>query len=233
MIPSNRWFPTSIAERKAFFTNFKAQFPNVSTLLGLDGFNGQVEHDAAVYQFLADVFTQLNAYEEAVRQYRRIITENDIGDVQPQFPAPPTFALPFEVETGIFERLDNLRNKIFAADNYTDEIGALLKILPKSSESLVPEMQKPRIVNASPAQMGYLFSVIIADRGEADACDVYVLKKGGTWQKVTTFTGKSSDVEIVPTTQGESEQIQVRVQLRKNNQNYGQPSDIVNVTINP
>lgn len=29
------------------------------------------------------------------------------------------------------------------------------------------------------------------------------------------------------------EQMQVRVQLRKNNQNYGQPLDIVYVTVNP
>jgi hypothetical protein len=38
---------------------------------------------------------------------------------------------------------------------------------------------------------------------------------------------------VTPTTPGESEQIQVRVQLKKNNQNYGQPSDMVYVTVNP
>lgn len=233
MIPSQRWFPTSIAERKAFFTNFKTNFPTVSALLELSDFDTQVERDSAVYEFLADVATQLKAYEEAVRQYRKIITENDVGDTKPEFPAAPAFALPFDVLTGIFERLDKLRTKIMAADNYTNEIGALLQILPKQPDQIAPGDAKPLIVEVSPAQMGSLFSLIIANRGEADACDVYILKKGGTWQKVTTFTGRSTDVEVVPTTAGESEQIQVRVQLRKNNQNYGQPSDIVYVTINP
>jgi len=40
-------------------------------------------------------------------------------------------------------------------------------------------------------------------------------------------------VSITPATPGDTEQMQVRVQLRKSNQNYGQPSDVVYVTVNP
>jgi len=64
--------------------------------------------------------------------------------------------------------------------------------------------------------------------------DVLILKKGASgWQSVKTAVGKSVDVQITPNTPGEAEQIQVRVQLKKNNQNYGQPSDMVYVTVNP
>lgn len=63
--------------------------------------------------------------------------------------------------------------------------------------------------------------------------DVYIQRKGGSWEKVHSATGKSSDVHVTPSTPGDAEQLLVRVQLRKNNADYGQLSDIVPVTINP
>ena len=63
---------------------------------------------------------------------------------------------------------------------------------------------------------------------------VEILRTGGnSWQNVGTFSGKSADVNITLTTPGQPEQIQVRVQLRKANANYGLVSDAVSVTINP
>ena len=47
------------------------------------------------------------------------------------------------------------------------------------------------------------------------------------------FAGILVNVVITPTTPDKPEQLQVRVQLRKNNQNYGQLSDVVSVTVNP
>ena len=43
----------------------------------------------------------------------------------------------------------------------------------------------------------------------------------------------SVNVVITPTTPDKPKQLQVRVQLLKNNENYGQSSDIVSVTVNP
>ena len=63
-------------------------------------------------------------------QYRKIITEGDIGDPTPEFPANPAFALPVVQPTGIFERLNNLVERIRVAPNYTAETGALLGIIP-------------------------------------------------------------------------------------------------------
>jgi hypothetical protein len=51
--------------------------------------------------------------------------------------------------------------------------------------------------------------------------------------KQETCSGKSADISITPTTPGDAEQIQVRVQLRKSNADYGQPSDPAYVTVNP
>jgi hypothetical protein len=45
--------------------------------------------------------------------------------------------------------------------------------------------------------------------------------------------GKSCDVTLTPTTPGVPEKLQVVIQLKRNNENYGQPSDAVSVTVNP
>ncbi len=77
------------------------------------------------------------------------------------------------------------------------------------------------------------FSIVVAGRGEAVMWDVYILRKGGEWTKVDSCQGKSADVSVSLTTPGEAEQIQVRVQLRKNNTDYGQVSEPAYVTLNP
>ena len=48
-----------------------------------------------------------------------------------------------------------------------------------------------------------------------------------------TATGKSTDVTVAPQTPGKPQQLQVRVQLQRKNENYGQLSDTVFVTVNP
>lgn len=60
-----------------------------------------------------------------------------------------------------------------------------------------------------------------------------MLRKGGEWTEIATGEGKSSDITITPTVPGDAEQVQIYVQLRKNNANYGQPSDPIYVTLNP
>ncbi len=48
------------------------------------------------------------------------------------------------------------------------------------------------------------------------------------------FTGRAPHLAALrPLNPGDAEQIQVRVQLRKNNANYGQLSDIVYIALSP
>ena len=57
--------------------------------------------------------------------------------------------------------------------------------------------------------------------------------KSSTWQDAAFATNNPVEVTITPTTPGDAEQIQVRVQLRKSNADYGQPSEPAYVTVNP
>lgn len=234
MIPSQTWFPTNLPARAAWYENFANQFAVVGAGLGFTANEiNSLNNDNDVLQFLLGAAVEIEAYKKSVKEYREIITEGEIGEPNPQFPANPALALPASIDAGMFERLVKLVERIRAAPNYTDQTGALLGILPTQSEQIAPSEVKPQIETFA-AQTGYQFSVVVAGRGESDMWEVLILKKGSaSWQSVKTAVGKSVDVTITPTTPGESEQIQVRVQLRKNNQNYGQPSDMAYVTVNP
>ena len=99
---------------------------------------------------------------------------------------------------------------------------------PPSPDSVTPTVQ------AFGAKTGYHAAIVVSDRGEANAWDVYALRKGtANWTFLITATGKSVDVHFDPLAPGDPEQMQIRVQLKKNNQNYGEPSDPVYLTINP
>lgn len=233
-IPSNRWFPSNLPARAVWYQNFSEKFSDVATSLGFSAADvGGVEQDNQLMQFLAQTIAQLDTYEDAVKKFLAIITEDEIGKPIPMFPANPNFVLPVEQPTGVFERLVKLVDRIKVAPNYTDEIGALLGILPTTSGSVSPDAVKPTI-RAFAATNGYEFSIVVSDREKATQWNVEILREGQTkWQTVKTATGKSVDVEAQPTIEGKPERIQVRVQLIKNNEDYGQPSDPTFVTLNP
>ena len=117
---------------------------------------------------------------------------------------------------------------IYAHDN----TGALLGINPSTPPPTPPDSKKPAITTF-PAATGYLFSVVVTNRGDSDQWQVSAAVVGtANWQAVATATGKSTDVTYSGGS-GQPVQLQVRVQLRKNNADYGQMSDIALATVNP
>lgn len=235
MTPSPNWFPTSLQDRAAWYLNFNTQAQATGATLGLTaGDLTQIDNDNDVMQFLAATKTQLDAYEAAVTTYRRIITTGDVGDVTPPFPANPAFALPVVIPTGMFERLSEVyRQRIMASAAYTDEQGVLygivgIKEVPKAPSSIKPTLE------VFAAQTGYMFSAVVSNREDSDMWDISVkMSSSANWTLAKTATGKATDVVVTPTTPGQPIQLQARVQLKKNNQNYGQLSDTVYVTVNP
>lgn len=234
MIPNRAWFPTNLAERAAWYLNFNMQAQASGATLGLTAADlTQISDDNDVMQFLAGVATQVKAYDDAVRQYRTIITEGNIGEMTPPFPADPALALPVVIPTGLFERLNAYRTRILASAAYTDEQGALYGIVGSAPVPPPPASVKPTI-EVFAAQTGYVYSVVVGNRAESNMWEVWILPTGAAaWTLVKTANGKSVDITAAPTTPGEPMQMQVRIQLKKNNQNYGQLSDTVYTTVNP
>ena len=205
------WLPRTLESLAPWFANFRLKFTQFSATLGLATHNTSVTDDNTVVQWLLAAREAMDANDAGLRQFRDETLYAQKGD-----PA-----------------LDELVEKIFVADNYTDEIGVQLGIVVPPSEGISPDSVKPT-AKCDPAQNGYMFSVTISGRGEADAADVEIRRAGSeTWTTAKTFTGKSVDVTITPTTPGQPEMLQVRIQLKKKNENYGQTSDAVSVTVNP
>lgn len=232
-LPSSKWFPYSLQDRVAWYQNFATQAAATGTTLGLSAADVlQITADNTMMQFLGTSAVTVDNYAKAVTAFRSEITEGEVGEVTPTWPADISFDPPAIPPTGIFERLIEYRKRIMASANYTPEVGATYDIVGTTPVPKPPAEVKPEI-QAFAAASNYHFSLVVTGRELATMWDAWILRKGGNWAKHGTFSGKSADVEVTPTTPGDAEQIQVRVQLRRNNEDYGQPSDPVYVTVNP
>lgn len=233
MIPSNNWFPGSLAARVAWFENFATQFATLAAGLGFTAADVTiVEDDNKIIQFLGDTAVESKVYDDALRQFRIIITEGRIGDPTPQFPANPTFTLPVVQPTGIYERLSEMVDRVRVAPAYTDEIGAMLGILPSQPTPPDPNTVKP-LLKASASFAGYKFSVNVTRMGMGGFKVQIRRMDSETWTDAGFGTSSPMEITIQPTTPGQPERLQVRAILIKKNEPIGQPSDPVYVTVNP
>lgn len=234
MVPSQTYFPTNLAARAAWFANFANQFTTIyAALLGLSSYIGPVTKDNEDFQSIAATRLAAKNFDRAVADFLRDLTEGTVGSPTPVFPTENFTAPPNGVGAGIFQRLDDLRTLIMAQPNYVETMGTAMGIETSAVPKPPPPTVKPTIL-AEAAATGYHFSVIVGNRQEADQWRVMVLRKGASeWVVAETATGKSVDVHLTPQTPGEPEVVQVRIQLRKNNEDYGQVSDTLWITINP
>lgn len=232
MIPSYRWFPTNFAARADWFKNFNTQFAALAAGLGFKPADvTAVDNDNDVMQFLAGVVVEMKAYEDAVRQYRIIITESKVGEMTPMFPADPSMTLPQVIPTGIFERLNKLVGRIRVAPTYADEIGAMLGIIP-AQPTPFPNTIKP-IIKCSPSFEAYRFKANVTRMG-MDGFRIQIRRMDSeVWTDEGFGTTSPLEISIAPTTPGQPERFQVRAILLKRNTPVGQPSDPVYVTVNP
>lgn len=238
MIPSKRWFPLSLQDRAAWYNNFAVQCAGApGTALALStGQISTVTHDNATMQFLAATQLQIDKFASGFRQFRDILTEGNIGEVTPVSPVPPDTTVPTPVSpTGIFERLDDLVKWIKANPAYTDEIGAVMGILPSPADGLpdVPESELKPTIKASDSMGGYQFQVTVSRLGK-QAFKVQVQKKGDTdWKDIAFATSNPVICTLTPTVPGDPERVMVRGILLEKNQPVGVPSDPTYVTVNP
>ena len=235
MIPSRAWFPSSLQDRAAWYANFQTQFDVVGTTLGFTAAEVLViGSDASMFEFLAANTTALDAFSDAFRQYRIVLTEGDIGDPTPAFPANPTATPASTAATGIFERLVRYVERIRVAPAYTPEIGALLGIIPKSSGDgpSNPDDLKP-VIKAGLSFGGYSFDVNVTRLGQSGYKVQIQRQNQSTWTDVAFATNNPCTVTITPTTPTDPERIYVRAILLNKNDPVGEPSDPTYVTVNP
>lgn len=231
MIPSKNWFPTNLQDRAAWYDNFDSQVQSIGTTVGLTAPDlASIDDDNAVLQFLADAAVTIKAYAAAERNYRKIITEGDIGDVTPAFPSNINLTLPKTIETGMFERLDTYVNRIRASANYTAEIGALLGIISSHPVPLAPEDMKP-VISAESFQ-GSVVQVKFV-RGRSDGVNIETLVDKGDWTSQGFFFKSPAPLNIPANEAGSPRNVQIRARYLDGNTPVGQASDVVTVQTIP
>ncbi|HMS43411.1 MAG TPA: hypothetical protein PKE69_24490 [Pyrinomonadaceae bacterium] len=182
--------------------------------------------------YLRDYADLMDANKQTVFQIKQAVFNGDKEEPIAAFPVFPPAAPPHTPTADLLGDAQARHRRWKSAAGYTEEIGIALGI-EENSQPIAPESVKPNI-QVSSMQSGYVYTVSVSNRGDARMWDVYEMRKGASvFSKTATCEGKSAEITAIPTDAGNAEQFLVRVQMRKNNQNYGQPSDAVYVTINP
>ena len=185
--------------------------------------------------YMRDYAEAVDAFKKGVFQMKQTAFDGDVDEVIGPFPVVAAGASPTPLDAGYLERVNNLIKRFKLGPGYNRDIGVALGF--ESSDSTFaarnPATIKPT-VEAFAAQTGYLASVVVGNRADSDQWEVQASPaSAANWHGVKTATGKSSDVTFTPSTPGQPQQFQIRIQLKRNNQNYGQLSDIITVTVNP
>ena len=188
-----------------------------------------VEAAAANLQYLKDYLTTVEADKMTVTQIKRAVYD---GEEVSDFGGFPAFAPPHPLTAGLKDEFQKRNARYKLADGYTREIGIALGIV-ENAQQIAPGEVQPTF-EAYPAAMGYEAAIVVSNRGKSSMWKALGQKTNGAdWFELTSATGKSGDVKAVPTTPGQPERLLVRIQLYRNNEPYGQPSDPKYVTFNP
>lgn len=233
--PSQLWYPTNLQDEAAWHIVFSDQAQIDGTSYGLTGGEvTQIQRDAAMVVFLAATANTLDTFVDTVRTFRKDVMELPVDGTTPTFPATPTITPAGDVPRGIWERVTEYANRIKASAGYTNAVGESYGIVGTKPDAPTPSLVQPEI-DLSAAKHGYLFSVVVSKREESDSWQVWLRPADsvGAYELAATGTGKALDVVYSPATPGDPVQLQVYVQLRKSNANYGEPSEIGLVTVNP
>ena len=233
MIPSRTWFPGNLGDRADWYANFNTQLGigTLGTSLGLSAADmTTIGDDNSVMQFLANSATYFEAYMDGVREYRKTITEGDIGDPAPPF---PTFVSPgtvTAVPTGIFERLDQYVKRIRAAPAYTPETGALLQIIPQKGDDLIESELKPAI---KPSAMPGSIIDVQFTRGKTDGLQIETkVDNAAGWTNEGKFLQSPVSL-IIPDGNGLPHSVQLRARYVLKDEPVGLNSDTVHVVTTP
>ena len=166
----------------------------------------------------------------SARNYRKVITEGDIGNVEPDFPPDITLSLPAPVPTGIFERLDLMVKRIRVAPKYTDETGAALGIITVKQDA-DQFLNTPPVITAS-VDPGNQVKVKFT-KGASSGVYIETNVDNGGW----TFSDKavkSPAIFRVPQNQADTPRgVQIRARYLDGNNPVGDWSNIVTVQTIP
>lgn len=231
MIPSKRWFPTTLVDRAAWIDNFAKQFAIVAPSLGFSAADvTSMTQDAEDFRATAFAIHTAEAYMAGLRGFRLSMSEEKVGSPQPFFPTLVITPPPNGVPAGIFQRLDERVRRVRAAAAYTDDIGALLNIRPSKEQSIVDSELVPVI---TPIVLPGNIIRVRFTRADTDGLFIQIkLDKEKDWINVGRFL-KSPAVIAVPDGTGAPRAVEIRARYLVGDDPVGQNSAISSVVTTP
>lgn len=212
--------------QKANLPTFQAQVGATNTELV------EINETVANLQYIIDLAALVDTNKKTITKIKQQIYNGDADEEVSPFPVFPAIAAPFALLSGCLDRANKRNRRYKAAAEYTKEIGIALGI-DGDSQPFVSETVKPTL-EAFPAQYGYESLIVVGKRGRADMWKLLGRKMNTEkWLELASGTGKSGNIKIVPTTEGSPERIELKIQLYKSNEPYGQISDPTYATFNP
>lgn len=233
MASASDWMPSTWAGKRAMYENIEGKIAGHAAELDLTPAEvTEIEKMCAAAIAVIDFNTEFASTAHAVTEWRDNVFNGIKGKTLTDPPTPETFTNDPAYETGIFQATRDWRDRWLAANGYTKAIGEDLMILGTKGDK-VSEADVTPTISAHAAASGYLVGLIVTGREDSDQWIVETRQNGGSWTNTGSFTGKTADVHITPTTPGQPEVIEIRVRLRRKNADYGNPSQIATVTVNP
>lgn len=230
------FYPTSMEGKATWHANYAANIGEVAEKYNLtEDQTDAIAADNAWIQYWVSRRLAAAIFASQLSAYFNSISGND-PSLDP--PLTPDFEIddePEEVPPGIEFRVREIARHIKGHSSYAEADGTLLDIIGDSGGVGTAGIPTPEIQTFA-ANSGYEFSIVVSKRGSADAWQVWATIAGeNKWTILATATGKSANVIFTPPAQDFPlpYQLQVRVQLRRSNQDYGDTSLISQVTVNP
>jgi len=229
-----RWLPRNLPELAVWFANFAVKFNEVFGALGFTvADNTAVQNANATVQWLNDAMGVLDANVSAFKSFRDQLLFGEKNDPKPAVPSMDLPTVPADYLSSIIQFVDKLKERIELADGYTPTIGEQLGIVAVKPDGISEEDVKPTL-KLFPAIENYDFSAVVEGRGKSDQNELQIRVMGQEkFESFLKFTGKSCDAQYKPTPEGQPVKLELRLQLYRNNQKYGQPSNPVYLTLNP
>lgn len=225
------FLPNSWSAFADWMANFNGGMTTLAAKYGLTGELTQLDKDNDWVQYWIPAKQIARHQENQLNDFIDAIVSGEQGAPQPTDPAwglpagpPPNIA------PGLKKRLRSLVRQIKANPLYTKADGELLGIVSPEEADISPETTTPEINLRSLAN----FAVEVEFRKYGfDALRVEYRHKGGNWILAAILTSSPGIFNIVPTTAGEAEQIEVRAVFLLKNQPFGNFSPTYNAVIQP
>ena len=182
---------------------------------------------SAYFNYYLDCSNQYGEYNKKLTQYKNELRDGiEAGSSPSVIPVPPTLAAaPHEVAPGIFKRLASIAAVIKSKANYTIADGQDLGI-EGAEETAGPD--KPAI-NVRLGDGGH--PEIVWKKAGMDALDIYVKRGSGEWQFLATDTVPNYIDTFTLPAPGESGLWKYKCIYRNDDQQVGNWSDEISITV--